>query len=577
MTPTPSCHFSKVEIGPLTASRLFLAGSVASVQYVPLGSYANRDYRYTGFTPYVQDDWKISPKLTLNLGLRWEFVTNATDAHNQLYYVPDVATAVGPNYATHVSNVMATNPDWRNFDPRFGFAFDPFADHKTSIRGGFGIFHEPIMPLDYTAGFWACPPWGLSVGLGVSAVGPTLGVSYPNIPGAGSLNVSKLGCSPGWDYDAQSTPYQMQYNLNVQREIFANTVLTVGFVGSRGLHGFTEQEANPVTVCTFAEGPHCPNPSYANGFLGGYFGYGTPGAVTANPALNPGLGTFPNVNPEASSRYNSMLISLTRRFSRNVEVNVSYNWSRCITDGAWLGSFNGNGGSEYMNPYNIAEDKGLCPYSQSQVFKTTGVYTLPFQGNRFVSGWQLSGIVTANSGLPLTITDGYDESTGLSTGNPTNPDRPNYVSGCQVQVGAVNEWYNPGCFALSAPGTLGNVGQDTVIGPKFVDFDFAVLKDTTLRENVRLQFRAEFFNILNHTNLGLPGVGPVRGWRHQGWHGRPDYHPGRYPAPDPVRFEADILSHPERGPNRPRSSHYPKIGASVGLAHLDRPPEKVLE
>jgi len=148
----------------------FLSGNLSSLLYVPLTGYPNRDYRDIGFTPYVQDDWKVSKKLTINFGLRWEFVTNPVDQHNQLYYVPDVATAVAPYY-THVSHAMATNPDWRNFDPRIGVAYDPFADHKTSIRAGFGIFHEPIMPLDYTAGFWACAPWGEDVALGVNAVG----------------------------------------------------------------------------------------------------------------------------------------------------------------------------------------------------------------------------------------------------------------------------------------------------------------------------------------------------------------------------------------------------------------------
>ncbi len=157
-----------------------------------------------------------------------------------------------------------------------------------------------------------------------------------------------------------------------------------------------------------------------------------------------------------------------------------------------------------MNPYNLTLDKAPCSWNQSQVFKATGLVALPFRGNRFVQGWQLSGIVTANSGLPLTITDGYDEATGGS--NYALPTRPDYVSGCQVYVKQVTEWYNPQCFTISAPGTFGDLGSDTLIGPRFVDFDFAVLKDTTLRENLRLQFRAEFFNILNHTNLALPNA-----------------------------------------------------------------------
>lgn len=499
----------------------FLSGNLASLVYVPLTGYPNRDYREIATSPYVQDDWKVSQKLTLNLGLRWEFVSNAVDAHNQLYYVPDVATATPP-YAVHVSHVMASNPNVRNWDPRFGFAFDPFADHKTSVRGGFGIFHDPTAPRAYTAGFWACPPWGQSVALGVSAVGPTLGITFPNIPGPTALNVGKINCSPGWDYDLGSTPYNMQYNLNVQREVPGGVVLTVGYIGSRGLHGLTEQEANPITVCTFAEGPHCPNPTYQNGFAGGYFGYGTPGNVTANPALNPGLGTFPNVNPEANSRYNALLVSMTKRFARNVEITASYNFSRCVSNGGWLGSFNANGQSEFMNPYNLNQDYALCSYNQSQVFKTTALVTLPFKGNRIVEGWQLSGIVTASTGLPLTLTDSYDESTGLSTGSPVNVDRPNYspnnpaetINGVSYPAcnnhpilggtGTSSLYYNPNCFTISAPGTLGNLGSDTIIGPNFFDLDFAVLKDTKIRENMNLQFRAEFFNILNHTNFALP-------------------------------------------------------------------------
>ena len=130
-------------------------------------------------TPYVQDDWKVSSKLTLNLGLRWEFVTIPTDARNDLYYVTNVATAspaTNPAYYTHLSGAMASNPSWRNFDPRFGFAYDPFADHKTSIRGGFGIFHSPIAIPDIAPGFWAAYPWAINALPGAI---PFVGARYP--------------------------------------------------------------------------------------------------------------------------------------------------------------------------------------------------------------------------------------------------------------------------------------------------------------------------------------------------------------------------------------------------------------
>ncbi len=479
-----------------------LGGIPAVLLYVPLGSYPNRDFRDTEVTPYVQDDWKVSSKLTLNLGLRWDFVTIPTDARNDLYYVTNVATAspaTNPPYYTHLSGAMANNPSWRNFDPRFGFAYDPFADHKTSIRGGFGIFHSPISIPDIAPGFWAAYPWAINALPGAI---PFVGARYPEIPPPGAINVAKPSSTPGWDYYANSTPYVMQYNLNIQRELTRGLILTVGYVGSRGLHLLTQQEANPPLVCSFAQGPGCSNPSAANGPSGGYFGFGTPGNVTSNPDLNNGLGTFPNLNPEAWSRYNALLVSVNRRFSNNFMVTASYNWSRCIDNGGYLGSFNAASTAEFTDPYNTNIDKAVCSFDQTHVFKLNGLLALPFHGNRFVEGWQLSGIVTANTGLPVNISDGYDEATGGSTVALTP--RPNYVSGCQQVVGKINEWFNPACYSLEAPGTLGNLGRNSIRGPGFTDIDFALLKDTKLRENMNLQFRAEFFNIFNINNYGLP-------------------------------------------------------------------------
>jgi hypothetical protein len=487
--------FTGLSSGPFP----FLGGIPTILLYVPQGSYPNRDFRDTLFTPYGQVDWKVSPKLTLNIGLRWEFVTNPIDKHDQLYYVPDVATAVRPYYQ-HLSHAMASNPAYRNFDPRFGFAYSPFGDQKTSVRGGFGIFHEPIGINNIAPGFWAAQPWAINALPG--ALPPPLGAVYPHIPAPGAINVAKPSSTPGWDYFADSTPYIMQYNLNIQRELVPNTVLTVGYVGSRGLHLLTSHEANPPLVCSFAQGPGCANPSAANGPAGGYFGFGTPGSVTSNPNLNNGLGGFPNLVPEAWLRYNSLLTSVSRRFSRNVQFLVSYTWSRCIDNGGYLGSFNSNTNGAFTDPYNLNLDKAVCAYDQTHVFKANGLVALPFQGNTLVRGWQISGILATNSGLPLNIQDGYDEAAG---GSPVGlTPRPDYVPGCKVQVGRVNGWYNPQCFTLEAPGTLGNLGRNIVRGPRFFNTDLALLKDTRIKESLNVQFRAEFFNIFNHTNLGLP-------------------------------------------------------------------------
>jgi TonB dependent receptor len=380
-------------------------------------SYPNRDFREITFTPYIQDDWKVSSKLTVNVGLRWEFVSNPVDQHNQLFYVPDVATAVSP-YWQHVPNAIASNPSYKNFDPRVGFAYSLSNDRKTSIRAGFGMFHQPIGVADISPGYWASFPWALNILPGGI---PVIGAHYPVIPTGGFTQPSAL---PGWDYNASATPYVMQYNLNIQREIAPATVLTVGYVGSRGLHLITGHENNPPLVCSFAQGPGCANPSFANGFAGGYFGFlctspaqpgcaqTPPGLVASNRDVNPALGQFPNLTPEAWSRYNSMLVSVNKRFSRNFQGTASYTWSRCIDNGGYLGSFNTNSTGNFTNPYQLNIDKGVCSYDQTHVFKANGVVTLPFHGNALVEGWQISGILAANSGLPFNIADGYDQATG---------------------------------------------------------------------------------------------------------------------------------------------------------------------
>ncbi len=488
----------------------FVAGVPQVIIYVPLGSYPNRDFRETDFTPYVQDDWKVSSKLTVNLGVRWDFINNPSDTHNQLYAITNFATAANtpatPSGFTHVSNVMANNPSWHNIDPRVGIAYDPFSNHKTSIRAGFGIFHQPISVSDYAPGYWTNYPWVTSV---VPGFIPGLGVlaTYPFIPNGGrpGFNVGRPSSSPAFDYYTGTTPYMIQYNLNIQREIARNTVLNVGYIGSRGVHLITGNVGNPPLTCSAAQGPHCADPQAQDGM---YFGYGTPGNVTANPYLNNYLGGFPQNGPYAWSQYNSLQVSVNRRFTSNFQAQASYVLSKCMTDGEFgLGAFNNNSTSVFTDPYNAAIDKAVCSYDQHQVVRFNGTYALPFKGNRFTKGWQISGIVSYNTGLPLNINTGYDEATGDTDGTAF-VDRPNLNPGYSPnpKVGTVNEWFNPAAFSMPAPGTLGNLGRNTVRGPNFADADVSLIKRTPITEVLNVEFRAEFFNVFNHDNLGLPGA-----------------------------------------------------------------------
>ena len=447
-----------------------------------------RDYRETDFAPYVQDDWKVSPKLSLNLGVRWAFYTNPTVLHNELYELPNVQTST--SFAPF-SNVFGNNPSLHNIDPRIGIAYDPFADHKTAIRAGFGMFHNPITGLNYQVGLQASPPWPDSLSQNLA----TAPLKYPFAFLAGTGTSALPTATSGWNRSQNNaTPYVTQYNLNIQREILPNTVLTLAYVGSKGTHLFTAIEDNP------------PIPQVVNGVQTfGFLPTPTTTSVQAYPRINPALGSYVDIKPISDSRYNSLQVLVSRRFSQNLQAQLNYTYSKCIDDGAFgVGSFVGQGvsASTVENPYNQAIDRGVCTYDLPHVLRVNALYALPFKANRVVSGWQLSGIVSRYSGTPFNIADGVD-----LTGFAGNSPRPNYVSGCDIYANqSIGQWYNPNCFTLPAAGQLGNVGRNIGRGPAFFDADLAILKDTKITERLRTQFRAEFFNIFNHENFATPNA-----------------------------------------------------------------------
>ena len=439
------------------------------VALIGVPCYKSRDYRETDLVPYFQDDWKVSSKLTLNLGLRYEFSTNPIEIHNALYTVTDYARNTT---LVNVPHPNFENPNKKNFDPRFGFAYDLFADHKTALRGGFAITHSPVFVAQYNPQFTAVTPWP-----GLTQNNPV----YPNVNFAGVSN----SVSPGWDYYINRAPYLIQYNLNIQRQISEGTVLTVGYIGSHGVNLLTEQERNPF--------PYTIDSNNVYHFIG-------------PNRLNRNFSTLLMANPGTTSRYNSLQTSLNRRLTRNVQYQVAYTWSRCIDDGSSpLGSISGgNTSSIFLNPYFRGSDKGLCYYNVTSTLRVNGLVALPFHGNRLVEGWQISGLVGQNSGLPFSPYTGTD----IIGWAGSNNNRPNYVAGCQVQVETPNKWFDPNCYTLPAAGTLGNAGRTTIIGPGIVQVDMAVFKDTKvpkISEAFRIQFRAEAYNLFNHPAFGLPG------------------------------------------------------------------------
>ncbi len=401
--------------GAVSGLNQFLAGNAATtfsgtpilqstclaVQGVPC--YPNRDYRELDFTPYVEDDWKVTPRLTLNLGLRYEPTTNAYALNNTLYAATNFLTNPG---FVNVSNADVKDPNLKNWDPRFGFAWDMFADHKTSLRGGFAITHSPITTWQYNPFYSGSNP--------NPSVTSTNSV-FPNP----NFNTPSVSTTLGWDWHNDVAPYLIQYNLSIQREISEGTVLTVAFVGSHGVDMLTDKEDNP------------PQAQIANGTY--YFGACTPtGGVPTLAEIAP-LGTtacptgtslkaFPRPNPAFSflvlatpgdtSRYDSLQLGLNRRFTKGFQAQIAYTFSRCIDDGGDgpVSSLSGGDNSVlYENPFNREYDKGLCMYNAKSTLRINGLCALPFHGNWFKEGWQISGILTQNTGLPISIYDGADD------------------------------------------------------------------------------------------------------------------------------------------------------------------------
>lgn len=493
----------------------FLAGKPTLIQApVPGQNDAAGYLREMFFTPYFEDSWKVSPKLTLNLGLRYEPAINPGEVNHRMEALVNTPLGIngrivpGPYAFQTVPHAFARNPSLLNFDPRIGFAFDPYADHKTVIRGGFGIFHDVIEARSILPGYWLNPPY---------AIGAVSNPTYGPNPVVASSPISQ---AQGIAYQSSSTPTISQYNLNIQREILPNTIMTIGYVGSQGRHLFVMNDLNPPVNTGTAQNPilgtapahPCTSPGVPAGCNDAAIGHVRlqPTGVDAIPGnFLSNLSYLLNRYPGANSDYNSLQTSLTRRFSNNLQFQASYTYSKSMDINSLTYSLEGTGSSAQLqnNPYDSKQDWGRSTFDQTQIFEASGLYQLPFKRNFMVQGWQLSGIVSADTGTPYTVFEGFDVA-GLSE-NAAAGERPNLVPGCSSnpKIGKVSEWYNPSCFSLPAPGTLGNLGRNTLIAPGFSDVDIALMKMTPvpkISEAFAVQFRVETFDTLNHPNFNFP-------------------------------------------------------------------------
>ncbi|HEU0122445.1 MAG TPA: TonB-dependent receptor [Bryobacteraceae bacterium] len=450
----------------------FLTATPALATFVKPGSIVPRRWRQSMTSFYMQDDMRLSDRLTLNLGVRYERQSVPTEANGYSSVIRNpLADRDGTPGAPYV------NPTNLGFAPRAGLAWKPFADGRTSVRGGFGLFYSPLWS-DWYAAAGGNPPFTL--------VGSVSNPSFPNA-------YSQIGSQPfisgsinTQDY-LPEYPYVMQYNLTLQRQFGQNGVLTASYAGSRGIHlpRLVDFNQSPQTVLS-------------DGRV-----FFPAGSVRQNP----NFGILRMAKTDGLSYYNALELSWEKRLGKGLLYRVNYTWSKSIDTGSL---FITPGGANDMpqNPLSLKAERGLSNFDIRNNLAGYLVWEIPaVPGPKILTkGWQFNAILQFASGQPFGVTVSYDRARANADA-ATGAVRPDLCPGASNNpiLGGPDQYFNPRAFCLQEAGFYGNLGRNTLIGPGLILLTPALSKQFVFRERVRIQFRSEFFNVLNHPNFAAPG------------------------------------------------------------------------
>jgi Carboxypeptidase regulatory-like domain/TonB dependent receptor-like, beta-barrel len=439
------------------------------------GSTTARRWRQNLIGLYAQDDWSVTRGLTLNLGMRYEFITVPHELDGREARMPDLQAA-----NTIAGGPIFKNPSLKNFAPRGGVAWNVTGDGKNVIHGGAGMFFEPILSNIYRAYGNRTPPY-------YNIINPSP-PTFPNPPTSGSSSLLRLDLV---EYDLDN-PYRVQWNVTYQRELAGRTVATVGFVGSRGYNQIRNVEYNQAIPTVQADGSY-------------FFPVGS-------TRRNPNFGSMRLRITDGLSWYRGLVAGASRRFSDGLSMQVSYTLGKSEDLGSQaVGSGDFDNSFQPAYAFDPESNKGLSDFDIRHNFVFNSTWELPFGKSLsgvaagFARGWQLSTIVAVRSGIPFSPVLGFDRARALPRSGGAGQ-RPNLVSGCSLNpvLGGAARYFDTDCFELPAAGTLGNVPRNTLIGPGYGSLDMAVFKNFTFGGGRRLQLRAEAFNVTNHVNFGLP-------------------------------------------------------------------------
>ncbi|HVB33391.1 MAG TPA: TonB-dependent receptor [Patescibacteria group bacterium] len=494
----------------------FMEGLAANYQSLAPGSPGNtRNFWYNTFGFYLQDNWKAMPRLTLNLGLRYEFATVPQETTNFSYairnFYTDSAATQGPIFV---------NDSLHNFSPRLGFAWDVSGNGKTAVRGAWGLYYDVAQ---YGTIFQQNTP-----------------VLPPQTPEDAVFNAVPATFTIPFTYSAANfgnnlftTDYHMkqpkgeQYSLSVEHQLPSQIALTVSYVGFHGWNLYQAREGNPVI------------PTSVTGFAPNAVAYWDPSIVgkCANVVpscrVNPNFTTTTYVTTRGYSWYNSLQVTANKQVGHGLEFNSAYTWSRSLDNTQSEQNYSDctNGNANGQDPLFGHKDYGPSCDDLTQVWNLSLLYHFPKTHSRnfaakILNGWWIGNVVTVHTGLPfdpLTAvnracndgcagrTTAYNYAT-VGTGAATatiHGKTYNFVpfNHSSVNTGNPNQWFNPLMFMLQPPGYLGTASRNLLRAPGLSEWDFSASKDTALPflgEAGNLEFRAEFFNILNHSNFGFP-------------------------------------------------------------------------
>jgi Carboxypeptidase regulatory-like domain len=494
-------QFGQASFASLTT---FLQGTVKTFTVVPNPTALN--WRTFMGAAYLEDAWQLRPTLELRAGIRFESTNGWNEAHNRASQYGFTNGVINTNPTTGGSALTDNRATFLP-EPRVGLAWNVFGNGKTSLRAGFGLHHSLLDNLDYRLDQAA--PYNTTL-------------TYSSVPIASPVSGAPGLISPSNVQTDISTPTVLSYLLQIEQQLNTGTSLTVAYVGSHGYHQILSEDQNEPASIVCSAGPGCP----AGVPLGTIY---YPTTVKANPLV----ANTTSWTSGGSSNYNALEVDFRRSLTRHLQFRANYTYAKNLDDGsAWNTSVSANTPAFVSYPGNPALDYGSAATDIRHSAAFNGTYELPIgRGQRFfsaapssleraISGWSLSTIATLQTGFPFSPQLGYNPTGSGDTRNPVRPNVNPAFAGRIYNHGntaaRVSQFFTPAAFGAPAYGTIGNLGRDTLVGPGYADWDLSLRKSTQISERTRLQFRAEFFNVLNHTNLQTPNEvvytsGPTQG------------------------------------------------------------------